>query len=109
MDLRIKLKPRKYTIKASNFNNAYSEMLYKLPAAACFSVGSRGNGSRFCGRVNIKNNDMLYVYNVELFKRGKHKSNKHYDFYVYSIPMALLDTFKMDVCQNKRNFTLKML
>lgn len=108
MDLRIKFKPRKYTIYASNMNAAYSEMLYKLPAAACFSVGGRGNGSRFCGRLSIKS-ETLFVYNVELFKRGKHKSNKHYDFYVYSIPMALLDTFKMDVHQNMRNFTIKML
>ena len=109
MDLRIKFKPRKYTIYASNMNAAYSQMLYKLPAAACFSIGSRRNGSKFCGRVSIKTDDMLYVYNVEVFKRGKHKSNKHYDFYVYSIPMVLLDTFKMDIHQNKRNFTIKML
>ena len=108
MDLRIKLKPRKYTIKASNFNNAYSEMLYKLPAAACFTIGTRGNGSRFNGRLSIKS-ETLFVYNVEVFKRGKHHKTKHYDFYVYSIPMALLDIFKMDVHQNKRNFTIKML
>lgn len=108
MDLRIKFKPRKYTIYASNMNAAYSQMLYKLPAAACFTIGTRGNGSRFNGRLSIRT-ETLFVYNVEVFKRGKHKSNKHYDFYVYSIPMALLDTFKMDVRQNMRNFTLKML
>lgn len=96
MDLRIKLKPRKYTIKASNFNNAYSEMLYKLPAAACFTIGIRGNGTRFNGRLSDRTNT-LFVYNVEVFKRGKHHKTKHYDFYVYSIPIALLDTFKMDI------------
>jgi hypothetical protein len=108
MDLIIKFKPRKYTIYASNMNSAYSQMLYKLPAAACFTIGTRGNGSRFNGRLNIKS-ETLFVYNVEVFKRGKHKLNKHYDFYVYSIPMTLLDTFKMDVHQNMRNFTIKML
>lgn len=108
MDLRIKLRPRKYTIKASNFNNAYSEMLYKLSAPACFTIGRRGNGSSFCGRYSDRE-QTLYVYNAEVFKRGKHHKTKHYDFYVYSIPIVLLDTFKMDIHQNKRNFTLKML
>lgn len=108
MDLRIKLKPRKYTIKAQNLNYAYYQILDKLPALACFTYGSRGNGSQFAGRYNNRN-EMLYVYNVESFKRGKYRKNKHYDVYVYSIPMALLDTFKMDIHQNKRNFALKML
>lgn len=108
MDLRIKFKPRKYTIYASNMNAAYSEMLYKLPTAACFTIGSRGNGSSFCGRYSDRA-QTLYVYNVEVFKRGKYRKKKYYDFYVYSIPIVLLDTFKMNIHQNKRNFTLKML
>ena len=106
--MRIKIKPRKYTIYASNMNAAYSEMLYKLPAVACFTVGKRGNGSWFCGRYSDRV-QTLYVYNAEVFKRGKHHKNKHYDFYVYSIPMELLDTVKMDIRQHKRNFTIKML
>ena len=80
MDLRIKFKPRKYTIKAQDLNWAYYQI-----------------------------NDMLYVYNVESFKRGKYRKNKHYDVYIYSIPMQLLDIVKMDVCQHNRNFTIKML
>lgn len=108
MDLRIKLKPRKYTIYADNMNSAYSQMLYKLPAVACFTIGRRGNGSLFCGRYSDRA-QTLYVYNAEVFKRGKHHNKKHYDFYVYSIPIALLDVIKMDIHQNSRNFTVKML
>lgn len=108
MDLRIKLKPRKYTIKAQNLNYAYYQILDKLPALACFTYGSRGNGSQFAGRYDIRK-EMLYVYNVESFKRGKHHKNKHYDVYIYSIPMQLLDIIKMDIRQHNRNFTIKML
>ena len=107
MDLRIKFNPRKYTIYASNLNAAYREMLYKL-APKCFTTGTYRNGSTFNCITDIKGEN-LFLYNVEIFKRGKHKSNKHYNFYVYSIPMTLLNTFKMDVRQNMRNFTLKML
>lgn len=108
MDLRIKLKPRKYTIKANNLNSTYYQILDKLPALACFTYGSRINGSQFAARYNIRN-DMLYVYNVESFKRGKYRKNKHYDVYIYSIPMQLLDIVKMDIRQRNRNFTIKML
>lgn len=108
MDLRIKLKPRKYTIKAQNLNYAYYQILDKLPALACFTYGSRGNGSQFAGRLHMRN-ETLYVYNVESFKRGKYRKNKHYDVYIYAIPMQLLDIVKMEVHQHNRNFTIKML
>lgn len=108
MDLRIKLKPRKYTIKAQNLNYAYYQILDKLPASACSTYGIRPNGSQFTGKYNTCT-EMLYVYNVESFKRGKYRKNKHYDVYVYSIPMKLLDIVKMEVCQKNRNFTIKML
>lgn len=108
MDLRIKIKPRKYTIKALSLNDAYYQFSYKLPALSCFTYGSRGNGSTFSARYNDRT-QTLYVYNVEVFKRGKHRKNKHYDFYLYAIPMGLLDVVKMDIKQNHRNFTIKML
>ena len=108
MDLRIKFKPRKYTIKAQDLNYAYYQILDKLPTSACFTYSSRSNGSYFSGRYDDRN-EMLYVYNVESFKRGKHRKNKHYDVYIYSIPVQLLDLVKMEVRQNSRNFTIKML
>lgn len=108
MDLKINLKPRKYTIKADNLKHAYHQISYKLPASACSTYGIRPNGSQFTGKYNTCT-EMLYVYNVETFKRGKYRKNKHYDVYVYSIPMKLLDIVKMEVCQKNRNFTIKML
>lgn len=108
MDLRIKLKPRKYTIKAQNLNDAYYQILDKIPPLACRTYGSRRNGSQFVGRYDCRN-EMLYVYNIETFKRGKYRKNKHYDVYIYSIPMQLLDVVKMHVQQLNKNFTVKIL
>ena len=108
MGFRIKFKPRKYTIKANNFNYVFHKILDKLPVFACSTYGSRSNGSQFSGLYD-NNNEMLYVYNVESFKRGKYRKNKHYDVYVYSIPIKLLDIVKMEVHQHNRNFTVKMI
>lgn len=108
MAFRIKFKPRKYTIKAKNLNYAYEQILDKLPALACFTYGSRRNGSQFSGMYNDRN-ETLYVYNVESFKRGKYRKNKHYDVYIYSIPIGLLDVLKMEVRQHNRNFTVNFI
>lgn len=107
MGFRIKFTPRKYTITAKNLDSAYSEFLNKIPAFTYFTYGG-GNGSKYQGMCDNRTKT-LYVYNVEVFKRGKHHKNKHYDFYLYSIPMSLLNIVKMDIKQHHRNFTVKML
>lgn len=108
MTFRIKFTPRKYTIKAKNLDSAYHEFLNKIPAFACYTCGGRANGSKYQAMCDIRT-QTLYVYNVEVFKRGKHYKNKHYDFYLYSIPMSLLNIVKMDIKQHHRNFAVKML
>lgn len=105
MNLRIKFKPRKYTIKAQNLNWAYYNFLDKIPPLACFTLGTRRNGSTFNARYNDRT-QTLYVYNVEVFKRGKHRKNKHYDFYLYTIPISLLDIVKIDIKQKHRYFKI---
>lgn len=108
MGFRIKFTPRKYTIKAKNLDSAYHEFLNKIPAFTCYTCGGRVNGSKYQAMCDIKT-QTLYVYNVEVFKRGKHHKNKHYDFYLYSIPMSLLNIVKMDIKQHHRNFAVRML
>ena len=108
MGFRIKFTPQKYTIRAQNLDSAYHEFLNKVPAFACFTYGIGGNGSEYQAMCDGRTKT-LYVYNVEVFKRGKHHKNKHYDFYLYSIPMSLLNIVKMDIKQHHRNFAVKML
>ena len=109
MGFRIKFTPRKYTINAQNLDSAYHEFLNtKITAFACSTYGVKANGSKYQVLCDDRTKT-LYVYNVEVFKRGKHHKNKHYDFYLYSIPMSLLNIVKMDIKQHHRNFTVKML
>ena len=108
MGFKIKFTPRKYTIIAKNLDSAYSEFLNKIPSFTCFTYSERTNGSKYQALCDDRTKT-LYVYNVEVFKRGKHHKNKHYDFYLYTIPMSLLDIVKMDIKQHHRNFTVKML
>ena len=105
MNIRIKFKPRKYTIKAQSLSWAYYSFLDKIPDLVCFTCGSRRNGSTFSARYNDRT-QTLYVYNVEVFKRGKHRKNKHYDFYLYTSPIGLLDVAKIDIKQNHRYFKI---
>lgn len=108
MGFRVKFTPRKYTITAKNLDSACYEFLNKIPKYACYTYGGRSSGSKYQARYNDMN-QTLYLYNVEVFKRGKHHKNKHYDFYLYSIPISLLNIVKMDIKQHRRNFTVKML
>lgn len=108
MGFRIKFTPQKYTIKAKNLDSAYYEFLNKIPIFACHTCGGQANGSKYQAMCDNRT-QTLYVYNVEVFKRGKHHKNKHYDFYLYTIPMSLLNIVKMDIKQHHRNFTVKML
>lgn len=65
------------------------------PCANCYStygayqemITSRGNA---------------WVYTIQVYKRGKHRKNKHYCIRVYKVPFAVLDFFKLKIIQ-KRN------
>ena len=43
-----------------------------------------------------------WLYTVQVYKRGKYRTCKHYCVRVYKIPIAILDYFKVNVFQ-KRN------
>ena len=84
----------------------------QINSAGVILVNGSPNKSMTLQKYQAMYNDMkqtLYLYNVEVFKRGKHHKNKHYDFYLYSIPISLLNIVKMDIEQHRRNFTVKML
>lgn len=43
-----------------------------------------------------------WVYTIQVYKRGKHRKNKHYCVRVYKVPFAVLDFFRLKIIQ-KRN------
>jgi hypothetical protein len=43
---------------------------------------------------------------MEVFKRGKHKQNKHFTLYVYKIDLRLLDILGLKIKQKHMNFQI---
>ena len=50
--------------------------------------------------------DYAYCFNMDVFKRGKHRKNKHYTLYVYKIDLRLLDILNMKIDQHQRYFRI---
>lgn len=48
----------------------------------------------------------VYGYNIEVFKRGKHRKNKHYVIYRYTFPMELFKLLNVEIKQGRRTFKI---
>lgn len=48
----------------------------------------------------------VYGYNIEVFKRGKHRKNKHYIVYRYEFPVELFKFLKVKINQGRRTFKI---
>ena len=49
----------------------------------------------------------VYGYNIEVFKRGKHRHNKHFVIYRYSFPIEMFKLLNVEINQGPRTFTIK--
>jgi len=58
--------------------------------------------------VDSFSNDAKYVYgfNIEVFKRGKHRKNKHYTIYVYTFPVEMFNLLNVEITQGTRTFKI---
>lgn len=48
----------------------------------------------------------VYGYNIEVFKRGKHRKNKHYIVYRYEFPVELFKLLNVRIKQGSRTFKI---
>lgn len=64
----------------------------------CFSYSSFGNG--------WMNSKYVYGYNIEVFKRGKHRKNKHYVIYKYTFPKEIFTLLNIEISQGSRTFKI---
>lgn len=48
----------------------------------------------------------VYGYNIEVFKRGKHRKNKHYVIYRYIFPMEMFKLLNVEIKQGSRTFKI---
>ena len=49
----------------------------------------------------------VYRYNIEVFKRGKHRHNKHFMIYLYKFPIDMFKLLNVEINQGTRTFTIK--
>ena len=48
----------------------------------------------------------VYGYNIEVFKRGKHRHNKHYVIYRYAFPIEIFKLLNIKISQGSRTFKI---
>lgn len=48
----------------------------------------------------------VYGYNIEVFKRGKYRKNKHYIVYRYSFPIEMFKLLNVEISQGNRTFKI---
>lgn len=49
----------------------------------------------------------VYGYNIEVFKRGKYRHDKHYVIYRYAFPIEMFKLLNVEINQGTRTFTIK--
>jgi len=55
---------------------------------------------------SIRNATAVYGYNIEVFKRGKHRKNKHYIIYRYTFPLEMFKLLNVEIKQGNRTFKI---
>ena len=49
----------------------------------------------------------VYGYNIEVFKRGKYRHNKHFMIYLYKFPIEMFKLLNVEINQGTRTFIIK--
>ena len=49
----------------------------------------------------------VYGYNIEVFKRGKYRHDKHYVIYRYAFPVEMFKLLNVEINQGHRTFKIK--
>ena len=68
------------------------------PINQCFCYSSFGNG--------WMNSEYVYGYNIEVYKRGKYRHNKHYIVYRYAFPIEIFKLLNIKISQGPRTFKI---
>ena len=104
MNLNITIRPSVYTGHGT-YNNAMDKF-YSVTPPICSTISSYGHYYGSIKRRGDNGPDYAYCYNMDVFKRGKHKNNKHFSLYVYKIDLKLLDMLGLKIDQSPKHFRL---
>ena len=103
MRFNVTIRPTVYTGQGT-YRNAMDRFHSVTPfCCATYSVYGNYYGT-FKSRCS--ESDYAYCFNMDVFKRGKHRKNKHYALYVYKIDLRLLDILGMKINQHQRYFRI---
>lgn len=105
MRLNVNIKPTVYTGYGTSAS-AMDKFHNVTPAVTCFTVSKYGSYYGPIKRRNDNGPEYAYCFNMEVFKRGKHRKNKHFTLYVYKIDLRLLDILGLKIQQHRMNFQI---
>lgn len=71
-----------------------------------YFVYSSDFGDAWANSFSGKNITKVYGYNIEVFKRGKHRKSKHYVIYRYEFPVELFKLLNIEIKQGSRTFKI---
>jgi hypothetical protein len=63
-------------------------------------------GNAYVDGLFNRNEKYVFGYNIEIFKRGKHRHNKHYVVYRYMFPIEMFDILNVEIKQGSRTFKI---
>lgn len=71
----------------------------------CFTYSS-DFGDAWTNGFTVSNITKVYGYNIEVFKRGKHRKNKYYVIYRYEFPVEFFKFVNVIIIQGRRTFKI---
>ena len=102
MKFTIGIKPTVLTGNGTT-NNA-KERFHESYRGMCVTYSSRFGNAYVDGfGSNVK---YVFGYNIEVFKRGKYRYNKHYVVYRYTFPVEMFDLLNVKIEQGSRTFKI---
>jgi hypothetical protein len=90
------IKPNVFT-GCGTLENARNHIQGVFCVSSSFGVGYENS---------IRKATAVYGYNIEVFKRGKHRKNKHYVIYRYTFPMEMFKLLNVEIKQGSRTFKI---
>jgi len=70
----------------------------------CFCISSQF-GSAYTDALG-RDAKYVYGYNIEVFKRGKYRKDKHYVIYRYTFPIEMFKLLNVEIKQGTRTFKI---
>ncbi len=96
------IKPTILTGKGTTYN---AKWRLRDSIRSCFTCSSKF-GNAYTDAIG-GNPKYIYGYNIEVFKRGKYRKDKHYVIYRYAFPIEMFKLFNVEINQGPRTFTIK--